>query len=148
MMKHSDLSEQQFDEKPNGDVVVKPYRSTSEPESGDLLAFPKSRTGSDKSLTLSFSSSHSERTNHEQNMRMSRSTFGTKLPVILCILLTEMSERFVYYGVVANLLVFLRGKPMSIDAAHASSIVLIFTGKFLFFFCPVEIIYLCWCIMP
>ena len=87
----------------------------------------KSRSNSERSMTLSYSSSCHHEERNLMSPRHERSNFGPKLPVTLCILFTELCERLVYYGVSGNLLIFLTNN-MSLDSALASSIVLVFTG--------------------
>ena len=98
-----------------------------------IVTFPKSRTNSERSLTISYSSSYYEDVKHLETPGAEKPKFGAKLPVVLCILFTEMCERLVFYGVSGNLLVFLTSK-MSMHSDIASSIVLIFTGNSLNFF--------------
>ena len=102
------------------------HRHYSEDNSNNLIY--KTRTNSEKSLTLSYSSSYVGDYREAQSPHpKERPNFGPKLPVTLCILFTELCERLVYYGVAGNLLVFLTNN-LNIDSALASSIVLVFTG--------------------
>lgn len=93
-----------------------------------IVVSANERAFSERSRTISCSSSFYDDGKHA-NLRSDRPGFGSKLPPVLCILFTELCERLVYYGVAGNLLVFLT--RMSIDSALASSIVLIFTGRWL-----------------
>lgn len=100
-------------------------RHYAEENSNNLIH--KSRTDSEKSLTLSYSSSYVGDYRAQSPRPRERPNFGPKLPVTLCILFTELCERLVYYGVAGNLLVFLTNN-LDVNSALASSIVLVFTG--------------------
>lgn len=110
-----------------GDDCSKMLGANDDNDDELVRSFAQSRTNSEKSLSFSYSSSYCEDGRHVETVRGKEVKFGKKLPVVLRILFTELCERLVYYGVAANLLVFLTSR-LSLNLALASSVVLIFTG--------------------
>lgn len=113
------------------------YNHISEDSAGESLGrkssydthekLMKTRSYSEKSLSASLSSSYFNEYERALSPVEETVSFGPMLPVILCILFTELCERLTYYGISGNLLVFLN-TDLNVSSALASSIVLAFTG--------------------
>ena len=127
-MRRIDSPGQQNDMK-NCSTVANVHPAASQGSNDEILNDSASRASFEKSLAHSFSSSDCIDANQEDRMRKKAPTFGAKLPAVLCILLTEMCERLVYYGIAGNRLLFLTSEPMSLDPTSASSVVLICSGE-------------------
>jgi len=125
-MRRIDSPEQQDDS--DYSTVTSVYPSASHGSDHQTHNDSVSRTSIERSLVHSFSSSDCNDKNEEDGMRNKTPTFGAKLPAVLCILLTEMCERLVYYGIAGNRLLFLTSEPVSLDPTSASSVVLICSG--------------------
>ncbi len=106
------------------------YDNDTDDSCSQLRSKPgRNRKYSEKSLTASYDSSYAGSLRAVSPYGPKATEFGPFLPVVLCILFTELCERMTYYGISGNLLVFLN-TDLQVDSALASSIVLAFTGNY------------------